>query len=567
MSHWLIVLRHLSAGQDGRWLTCKTVSFLGSVSYWEFRTMHLIRIALLSVLMGLTAVSQAAAQASLARESQLPSEQALNRLGLTRKWWSHATINVARDKLAHIVVDESHLFLQSTSGAISAFHSDTGKYLWTRQVASQDMAVFQAVTNDSLLFVVNGMQLFALNKENGDVKWKLRMPGMPASPPTADEQHVYVGFIDGSLYAFDLKRTQQLYSAGKIPQFSDLAMVWRYRTSQPITAPAVTGETVVAFASRNGSLYSVTKDLRRLVFQFETDAALSAPFVRYRNQLLVASEDSNFYSLHMQKGTLGWQFTAGTVIRRAPVLIEHDVYLFPEQGNMFKLSADTGVPAWSIPRVRNFLAATPGRVYVVDNRNNLVVLSNDHGEILGKLSLGGFTQHLANDRSDRIYVATERGLVMCLHERGREFARFHKYPDRQPILPEFAPDEGTTTPAGEPAAEESGEMTGEETPATENPASEDEPEAAAKPEEKPEDEPATEEGAEAEMKEEAAGEAPAAEEPAATEETEDKADAEKGEEEMQAEDADQEKPAAADESEESEEAAPEKTSDEKPAQE
>jgi hypothetical protein len=61
--------------------------------------------------------------------------------------------------------------------------------------------------------------------------------------------------------------------------------------------------------------------------------------------------------------------------------------------------------------------------------------------------LDKFNRHLANDRSDRIYVATESGLVMCLHERGREFARFHMHPDRQPILPEFAPDDGANEQA------------------------------------------------------------------------------------------------------------------------
>jgi outer membrane protein assembly factor BamB len=413
--------------------------------------MHLFRSALLSVLIGSTAFSPAAAQNSH-KDSRFPSEQLLNRHGLTRSWWSHATINSQRDKLAYMVVDETHLFLQATSGTITAFDTETGKYLWTKQIGAPDRAVFQAVSNDTLLFVINGMRLFAVKKDSGDIKWQLQLPGMPASSPAADEQQVYVGFQDGSLYAFDLKYTQELYSAGKLPQFSESTVVWRYRTSKAITTPAIPGDTVVAFASRNGSLYSVTKDLRNLVFQFETDAALTAPIVRYRNNLLLASEDSNFYSLAIQKGTLGWQFTAGTVIRRAPILVGDDVYLFPEHGNMYKLSAKTGVPEWSVPRIHDFLSATPTRVYVTDNQNNLVILSVGDGELLGNFTLGMFTHHLANERSDRIYVATEKGLVMCMHERKREFARFHKHPDRQPILPDFAPEKESSAAAdkGEP---------------------------------------------------------------------------------------------------------------------
>jgi hypothetical protein len=255
--------------------------------------------------------------------------------------------------------------------------------------------------------------------------------------------------MDGSLYAFDLKITRDLFANGQLPQFSDAAVKWRYRTSKAISIPAIPGDNAVVFASRNGSLYSVTKEDRKLLFQFETDAPLTAPVVRYRDKLLLASEDFNFYSLNMRSGKPGWQFTAGVVIRKAPVLIDDEVYLFPDHGNMFKLSAESGHTAWSVPRMQDFLAASTDRVYVADRHNNFTILSRDHGEVLGFFPLGQFTKHLANEHSDRIYLATESGLVMCLHEQRSEFARFHMHPDRQPILPDFAAE----GPAGQVPAD------------------------------------------------------------------------------------------------------------------
>jgi outer membrane protein assembly factor BamB len=428
--------------------------------------------------------------------SQLFTEGFLNRYGLTRSWWSHATINPQRDKLLYMVVDETHIFLQASSGAISAFDAETGKALWTKQIGPTDTSVFPATSNDELLFVVNGLRLYALNKDTGTTVWTLGMPGMPAASPSADTHRVYVGFIDGSLYAFDLKITRELFNQNKLPQFSESAVLWRYRTSKAVSIPAVPGENIVAFASRNGSLYSVTTDDRKLVFQFETDAPLTAPIVRYRNTLLLASEDYNFYSLNLRNGKPGWQFTAGAVIRKAPVLIDDEVYLFPERANMFKLSAATGEPQWSVPRMVDFLAASTNQVYVVDKHNNFTVLSRRDGQPLGMFPLGQFTKHLANDRSDRIYVATAAGLVICLHEQGREFARFHMHPDRQPILPEFAP-EGA---GDEGAAEDGAGMEGKDgMPDAEMPGHEgDKPEAEADDGEKPEAEDAEKPDEEAE---------------------------------------------------------------------
>jgi outer membrane protein assembly factor BamB len=448
--------------------------------------MFLFRIAALSLLAALSIATSASAQTATRGGSRLLSEAALNRHGLTRAWWSHATINTKRDKLMYMVVDETHLFLQSNSGVISAFDTDTGRYLWTKLVGGADRAIYPASSNDELLFVVNGMQLFALDKNTGTTIWRLGMPGMPASSPAADDRRVYVGFMDGSLYAFDLPMIRKLFIEGKLPQFSESTVLWRYRSSKTIGIPAIPGDTEVAFASRNGSLYSVTKEERKLLFQFETDAPLTAPIVRYQHSLLLASEDFNFYSLDIRTGRPGWQFTAGVVIRRAPVLIGDEVYLFPEFGNMYKLSAETGHPVWSVPRMVEFLSASTNRVYVVDKHNNLTILSREQGEPLGAIPLDQYTRHLVNDRSDRIYVSTESGLLMCLREQGREFARFHKHPDRQLILPEFAPEDAA--PARE-AGDEVEEMEGPpDKPAADEdmPADGDKPEADKPDEDKPE---------------------------------------------------------------------------------
>jgi outer membrane protein assembly factor BamB len=491
--------------------------------------MPLFRIAVLSLLTALSVVGTVSAQSVARGGSPLLSEVLLSRYGLTRAWWSHATINTNRDKLLYMVVDETHLFLQSNSGVISAFDTDTGKYLWTKQVGGADRSIVAASSNDQLLFVCNGLQLFALNKNTGNTAWQLGMPGVPAASPGADDRRVYVGFMDGSLYAFDLKKIQELYSESKLPQYSESTVLWRYKTSKPVSIPAIPGDNLVAFASRNGSLYSVTKQERKLVFQFETDAPLTAPLVRYHDTLLLASEDANFYSLNMLNGRPGWQFTAGVVIRKAPVLIGDEIYLFPDYGNMYKLSAATGTPIWNVPRMADFLAASTDRIYVADRHNNFTILSRESGEKLGSFPLDRYKVHLANDRSDRIYLATESGLVICLRELRREFPRYHKYPEREPIMPEFASEDA----AGEgDATEEPGEMEGPadkpdaDKPDGDMPADEGDKPAADKPDEEMPD-----------------AEKPEADKPDAEKPEDEKPEAEKSDEETPAED--DEKPAAA----------------------
>jgi outer membrane protein assembly factor BamB len=422
--------------------------------------MSVARIAVLFSLAVLSATAPLPAQTAPGRGPVLPTESLLNRRGLTRRWWGHATINDQRDKLSFLTADESFLFAQSSAGAVTAFDCETGKLLWDRSVGRRDRAVYPATFNDEHLFVINGLKLFAVRKINGDIAWELNLPGQPSSSPVADSKRVYVGFLDGSQYAFDLEKIRDLYSKGLLPQYSDATVTWRYRTSHPITVPAVPVGELVSFATKSGLLYCVGAADHKLIFQFETDAPLTAPVARYKNNLLLASEDSNFYSLNSTNGKLGWEFTTGNVIRTAPVLIEDEVYLLPERGRMFKLSAETGRELWPRPqtRIESFLSASSHRLFVVDHDNNLRILSRATGESEGEFPLERFIRHVTNVRSDRIFLATERGLIMCLHERGRDFPRFHLHPERQPILPEFAPEgSDAETPAESEPADASAE--------------------------------------------------------------------------------------------------------------
>jgi hypothetical protein len=52
----------------------------------------------------------------------------------------------------------------------------------------------------------------------------------------------------------------------------------------------------------------------------------------------------------------------------------------------------------------------------------------------------GFSVRVANDRTDRIYMSTESGLIIGLRKRGETIPVFHKYPDRLPIIPEVTPE-------------------------------------------------------------------------------------------------------------------------------
>lgn len=381
---------------------------------------------------------------------KLPTQRFLSRYGLERAWWGQATLNPARDTVLHFTADEENVYVQASSGVITAFDNETGKRLWATQLGRRDLASYPVTTNEEIALVAVGMQMYSLNKFTGELLWQLKLPTHPSTSPAMDDKNVYIGSLDGSVYAFSLRKINELYNENLLPQWSYESLVWRYKTAKEVTTPPISTGRVVEFASRDRSLYSVTADRREQIFQFETDAPISAPMVRSEDRLYMASEDFNFYCLNSENGTVLWEFVSGLPVRKAPVVIGQDVFLLPDRGGVYSLSKVTGKQKWWRPRGTEFIAATTKLVFLSDSLGNIVMVDRADGTPVGVLPMRDFTVRMSNDRTDRLFLATESGLVISIRDSSREFPLFHKHPERRPIVPEFADDSKPAEATPEP---------------------------------------------------------------------------------------------------------------------
>ena len=398
----------------------------------------------------------------------LPSRNLLDRFGLERAWSNQATIDVSSDVVLHLVADEEVVVVQSRFGLITVFDAQSGVKLWDGQLARDNQYSYPAVTNGKSLFVVIGTTVYARDKFNGDNLWSLRIPHSPSASPSVDDDRMYVGTLEGSVYAFDLERIAKLQSEGRLRQYDNEALVWRYKTSGTIVSAPVADDKRVVFASRTGSLYAVTPHSRDLAFQFETTAPASAPLDLVQDPdgqnstIYYAAGDTNFYALRASTGTTRWLYVAGSEIREKPHPVGDAVFLVPVGAGMYNLAPDTGRPRWWVPSARQFVAATPNRVYATDQSGDIAVIDRADGAIVGTLPLLGLPIRYPNERTDRLYLASTSGLVTCLREQGTELPIYHRYPERRPILPLFGGDEAAGETLEErDAAEEAAEATPE----------------------------------------------------------------------------------------------------------
>jgi outer membrane protein assembly factor BamB len=382
-----------------------------------------------------------AAQTKLATVG-IPSHAALSQYGLEVAWSGQAVLNASRDKVANISLDEQLVYVQGTNGVMSAFDAENGARVWALRLGRFDDPSFAAVSNEEIVLSVVGTALYAVEKRTGNLIWQVRLPSVPSTGPAIDELNVYVGMLDGSVYAYSLRKIRQLYQEQRLPEWSFEAQLWRYRTMKEITSPPITGERTVNFASRDRSLYAVSTSLGELQFQFQTNAPIVASMARVGDMQFFAAEDFTFYAINATNGTMLWEFVTGLPVRRGPVAINQYLFLAPDRGGLFCLDVSTGNRLWPHhPRLTSFLSLLSDRAVCRDNDLALVLVNLETGQIQGRIPARFYDQHVVNDRSDRIYLTTSTGNILALRETGRELPTYHRYPERRPILPELAPEE------------------------------------------------------------------------------------------------------------------------------
>jgi len=371
----------------------------------------------------------------------LPSEAELNRLGLTLAWRGQAVIDPNRDRIKYLTADEQNVYLQATSGIVTTFAGETGRRLWSSLVGQPDQAGHPASTNGEQLLLSVGLKVYSLDKMTGEILWEMRIPDHPATSPEIDDEQIFVGTVDGSVFSYDLRKIQGLYERRMLPQWTERARMWRFKTPDEIVSqPIVAGETL-SYASQRGIVYGVSKQDKKLRFQFESEGKIFTSLGRSKDLIFIPDTKARLYCINQNNGRVQWSFSSGAPIREQPFAVGFQVYAIPQREGIAALSIASGRQLWQQPRATQFVAASETRVYASDASGNLLVLDRQDGTIIGILPMRDFDMRVSNDRTDRIYLSNSRGMVIGLRELDSEFPLYHLYPQRRPILPLFADEE------------------------------------------------------------------------------------------------------------------------------
>jgi outer membrane protein assembly factor BamB len=407
-----------------------------------------MKMRLGGVVLVLLAITTAAGQSSrLYTRPELPSEEMLERLNLTLAWHTRLAMDGLRDGLVSLQLVPTktsfQFIVQTRRGAVVALDAETGDLLWQTQVGQPYWPGQPVAYNSHALYVTRREFLYALERSTGkqqfesaDARTRQRRPGflladVPSAAPVANERMLYIPF-GTHVVALDLPYERAprsgLARGDDVPP-DEPFVAWNVKLfGVRVDQPLVLAGPSLGAVSPSGAFLSLSSQEPSEPLLFKTGATAKAALGQYESSAYLGSENGNIYALNIGSADLLWSFNAEAPILRKPAVTAKDVFVSPERVGLFRLDRKTGAALWLNRDAEQFLAVGKDFVYARDRLDRFLVLDYVRGTTLARYDLRDYTIHVENELTDRIYLASNDGRIICLRHRGQTTPLLNKLP-------------------------------------------------------------------------------------------------------------------------------------------
>jgi hypothetical protein len=312
-----------------------------------------------------------------------------------------------------IDVPRMRLFATASNAVIHAVDGENGQTLWQRRVGSGLFPSFRVAANEEHLAVVNGSTLYILDQETGRELWHRATVSIPGAAPALSAEYAFVPTVTAGLEVYVLDAS---HAPETIYHASGRNVVQPVVTTRSVTWPTNRGHMYVAEANGIGLRFRVEAN-REIVAQ----AGFRPP-----NLLYITSIDGYVYCVDDMKRQVIWNVSLGTPMSESPVAAGDAVYVVTDEAELMSLDALTGEPIWGPAlNIKRLLTISEDRVYALDRRGDLVMISTETGARMRTCSLNGTAISFVNTQTDRLFLTNPQGLVVCIHEDKHEFPHLH----------------------------------------------------------------------------------------------------------------------------------------------
>ena len=286
---------------------------------------------------------------------------------------------------------------------------DNLQLLWTFQAG--DMIESTAAVIEGTVYVgaLDGV-LYAIDAETGEKRWTYQTNSSIKASPAIYDGVAYFGDGDGVFHAVDINTHD---------------MKWQFRTEGEIISSASFADDRVLFGSYDGFLYCLNRKDGELVWKYETEGYVhGTPGIWTQsgvgNFAIVTGCDSYLRVININDGTQTQQVNLGAYVVASPAISQNSVYCGTYGTEILGIALETGEIAW---RYRNpkrqypffASAAVTNDTIIIGGRDKMVhALSRETGEPIWTYTTKSRIESSAVIVGRRAFFGTTRGLLIAL---------------------------------------------------------------------------------------------------------------------------------------------------------
>lgn len=230
--------------------------------------------------------------------------------------------------------------------------------------------------------------------ENPQLLWTFQAGDMIESTAAVVDGRVYIGALDGTLYAIDAQTGKQ---------------EWTYQTLSQIKASPAIYDSVIYFGDSDGIFHAVDINTQETKWQFTSEGEIISSANVVGNYVLFGSYDGFLYCLNRENGDLVWKF-------------ETEGYVHGAAGVWTQIDTDA-------ENAKNFAIVTGCDSY-------LRVIDIDNGAQTQQVELGAYVGASAAISKNRVFCGTYGTEILSVALDTGEIAWRYRHPKRR--FPFFA---------------------------------------------------------------------------------------------------------------------------------
>lgn len=333
------------------------------------------------------------------------------------------------------------VFAASRDGIVAAFEPKTGKRLWQQDFSldvSQSMIrTLLFVKNrgasarisgglvaayETIFFGTENGEVFALNQETGEVKWKSKVAGEVLAAPAIDAGIVVVNTSAGNLIGLDSDDGKQLWSnQSDVPPLSLRGVSAPNASNGGALVGTPGGKLQVSILESGLTAWEAPIASPTGATELERIVDVDSYPVIFGGTIYVISYNGTLAAVELRSGRVIWSREYGSY--RNLTLAGNALFVVDTNSNLYAVDRRNGVELWSNTalRGRSLTEATPSGDYIVagDKYGFLHWFEQDEGKLVARYSVGSddeedaiFSAPVAD--GDMIYVQTRDGELVAI---------------------------------------------------------------------------------------------------------------------------------------------------------